>query len=91
MDMSTMASAVKNLPQYQQLMTDLGRHVAITSMCLKEFNNQNLINLAAVEQTLSTGALKINLIHIYFVIIIIICYFECSLLFDCYVVTMDLS
>lgn len=54
-DMGTMASAVRNLPQYQQLMSDLGRHVTITSMCMREFSNQNLLALSAVEQTLATG------------------------------------
>lgn len=54
-DMSTMASAVRNLPQYQQLMSDLGRHVIFTGMCMKEFSNQNLLELSAVEQTLATG------------------------------------
>ncbi len=54
-DMTTMASAVKNLPQYQQLMTDLGRHVAVASLCMKEFNEQKLIEISNIEQILSTG------------------------------------
>lgn len=55
LDMTAMASAVKDLPQYQQTMSDLGRHVAIATMCMKEFAVQSLLDISSVEQTLSTG------------------------------------
>ena len=55
LDMTAMATAVKDLPQYQQTMSDLGRHVAIATMCMKEFAVQSLLDISSVEQTLSTG------------------------------------
>ena len=33
----------------------VGRHVAIASMCMKQFGSQSLIDISSVEQTLSTG------------------------------------
>lgn len=55
MDISTMAAAVKNLPEYQQTMSNLNRHVAIASQCMAQFSQQNLMEISGVEQTLSTG------------------------------------
>jgi syntaxin-binding protein 1 len=54
-DISAMAMAVKNLPEYKQTMSNLGRHVAIAQKCMQAFSSQNLMTLSAIEQALSTG------------------------------------
>ncbi len=55
LDITTMAAAVKKLPEYTQTMTKLGQHVAIAQQCMDAFSKQNLMNLSQVEQTISTG------------------------------------
>jgi len=55
MDISTMAAAVKSLPEYQQTTTKLAEHVSITTQCMNTFTRQGLINISRVEQTISTG------------------------------------
>lgn len=55
MDMSAMAAAVKNLPEYQQMMSNYGRHVAVATQCMRAFSALDLIKYSNVEQTLSTG------------------------------------
>lgn len=55
MDITSMAAAVKKLPEYTQTMTKLGQHVAIAQQCMDAFSRQGLLNLAQVEQTISTG------------------------------------
>lgn len=55
MDISSMAAAVKTLPEYTQTMTKLGQHVAIAQQCMDGFSKQKLMQLSQVEQTISTG------------------------------------
>lgn len=55
LDITTMAAAVKKLPEYTQTMTKLGQHVAIATQCMDAFSRQGLMNLSQVEQTISTG------------------------------------
>ncbi|RYH09694.1 Sec1 family protein [archaeon] len=55
MDISAMSAAVKQLPQYQQTTSKLGQHVAIAQQCMSAFSRQGLMNIARVEQTISTG------------------------------------
>ncbi len=55
MKITQMASAVKSLPEYQQIMARLSQHVAIASMCMGEFTNQNLMNVSECEQKVGTG------------------------------------
>ena len=55
MKITQMASAVKSLPEYQQIMARLSQHVAIASMCMSEFTTLNLMNVSECEQKVSTG------------------------------------
>jgi hypothetical protein len=55
MDMSAMAAAVKNLPEYQQMMSNYGRHVAVATQCMRAFGKLELMKYSQIEQTLSTG------------------------------------
>ena len=55
LDITTMAAAVKKLPEYTQTMTKLGQHVAIAQQCMDAFGRQGLMGLSQVEQTISTG------------------------------------
>mmetsp|Transcript_122692 Transcript_122692/g.346890 ORF Transcript_122692/g.346890 Transcript_122692/m.346890 type:complete len:627 (+) Transcript_122692:18-1898(+) len=55
MDISTMAAAVKTLPEYTQTMTKLGQHVAVAQQCMDAFSREKLMQLSQVEQTISTG------------------------------------
>lgn len=55
MDITSMAAAVKKLPEYTQTMTKLGQHVNIAQQCMDAFSRQGLLNLSQVEQTISTG------------------------------------
>jgi syntaxin-binding protein 1 len=55
LDITTMAAAVKKLPEYTQTMTKLGQHVAIAQQCMDAFSKQGLLDLSQVEQTISTG------------------------------------
>jgi Sec1 family len=55
LDITTMAAAVKKLPEYTQTMTKLGQHVAIAQQCMNAFSKLGLLNLSLVEQIISTG------------------------------------
>jgi syntaxin-binding protein 1 len=55
LDITTMAAAVKALPEYTQTMTKLGQHVNIAQQCMDAFGKQGLLDLSQIEQTLSTG------------------------------------
>jgi len=55
MNITTMAAAVKELPEYQQTMNKLGQHVAIAQNCMDQFSKQGLMSLSQIEQTSSTG------------------------------------
>lgn len=55
LDITTMAAAVKKLPEYTQTMNKLGQHVAIAQQCMDAFSRLGLMNLSQVEQTISTG------------------------------------
>lgn len=55
LDITTMAAAVKKLPEYTQTMTKLGQHVAIAQQCMDAFGKQGLLDLSQTEQTISTG------------------------------------
>ena len=55
LDITTMAAAVKKLPEYTQTMTKLGQHVATAQQCMNAFSKLGLLNLSLVEQIISTG------------------------------------
>lgn len=52
---TTMAAAVKKLPEYQQTMSRLGEHVAISQQCMDAFSAGGILKFSQVEQTVSTG------------------------------------
>ena len=55
MNLSQMASALKQLPEYQEVMSKLSQHMYISHQCMAAFNKQGLLELAELEQTLATG------------------------------------
>jgi len=55
MSLSQMATALKALPEYQEVMSKLSQHMHISHQCMSVFNKQNLLELAELEQTLATG------------------------------------
>lgn len=50
LDITTMAAAVKKLPEYTQTMTKLGQHVAIAQQCMNAFGKLGLLNLSQVSR-----------------------------------------
>lgn len=55
MSLTQMAQALKALPEYQEVMSKLSQHMHISHQCMSEFNKQQLLDLAELEQTLATG------------------------------------
>jgi len=55
MSMSQMASALKALPEYQQVMEKLSHHMQLAHHCMDKLNMLGLMGLSEVEQTLATG------------------------------------
>lgn len=55
LSMSQMANALKNLPEYREVMSKLSQHMHIAHRCMDIFNKTNLLNLSDLEQTLAMG------------------------------------
>jgi syntaxin-binding protein 1 len=55
MSLSQMASALKALPEYREVMSKLSQHMHLSHECMDVFRAQNLLNLSELEQTLATG------------------------------------
>ena len=55
MSLSQMASALKDLPEYREIMSKLSQHMHLSHECMDVFNKLGLLDLADVEQTLATG------------------------------------
>mmetsp|Transcript_37856 Transcript_37856/g.55757 ORF Transcript_37856/g.55757 Transcript_37856/m.55757 type:complete len:655 (+) Transcript_37856:107-2071(+) len=55
LSMSQMASALKQLPEYREIMAKLSQHMHISHQCMAGFNKQSLLDLTELEQTLATG------------------------------------
>jgi syntaxin-binding protein 1 len=55
MSLSQMGNALKNLPQYREVMEKLSQHMQLAHECMGEFNKGDLIALSELEQTLATG------------------------------------
>jgi len=55
MSLSQMASALRSLPEYREVMSKLSQHMHISHQCMADFNKQNLLKLSELEQTLATG------------------------------------
>jgi syntaxin-binding protein 1 len=53
--MSQMASALKALPEYKELMSKLSMHMTIAHRCMEVLNKKGLMDLSDLEQTLATG------------------------------------
>jgi len=50
-----MASALKSLPEYREIMSKISQHMYISHQCMDLFNKQKLLDLSDLEQTLATG------------------------------------
>jgi len=55
MSLDQMASALKSLPEYRDVMSKLSQHMYIAHQCMEIFRKQNLLDLSDLEQTLATG------------------------------------
>lgn len=55
MSLSQMASALKELPEYREIMSKLSQHMHLAHECMDVFNRTGLLDLSDVEQTLATG------------------------------------
>ena len=55
MSLSQLASALKALPEYREVMSKLSQHMHIAHECMDEFNRNGLLDLSEIEQTLATG------------------------------------
>ncbi len=52
---SEMASALKKLPEYQEVISKLSQHMHVSHQCMSVFTREKLLDLAELEQTLATG------------------------------------
>jgi len=55
LSMSQMTAALKNLPEYQEVMAKLRDHMQIAHDCMKVFTQTGLLELSGIEQTLVNG------------------------------------
>lgn len=55
LSMSQMANALKNLPEYREVMSKLSQHMHISHRCMGIFNSMDLMNLSDLEQTMANG------------------------------------
>lgn len=55
LSVNQMAKALKQLPEYREVMSKLSQHMQIAHSCMDAFNKQGLLDLSDLEQTLATG------------------------------------
>lgn len=55
MSLSQMASALKALPEYREVMSKLSQHMHLAHECMDVLKKENLMELSDLEQTLATG------------------------------------
>lgn len=55
LSINQMAKARKALPEYREIMSKLSQHMQIAHQCMDAFNQQKLLDLSDLEQTLATG------------------------------------
>lgn len=55
MSLSQLASALKELPEYREVMSKLSQHMHIAHECMDQFGREGLLDLSDVEQTFATG------------------------------------
>ncbi|CAJ1966915.1 unnamed protein product [Cylindrotheca closterium] len=53
--LTELASALKALPEYREVMAKLSQHMHISRECMDKFSAEGLIDLSEIEQTLATG------------------------------------
>ena len=49
------ADALRELPEYKEVLSKLSQHFQITHDCLTKFTNEGLIEVSELEQTIATG------------------------------------
>jgi syntaxin-binding protein 1 len=55
MSLSEMASALKALPEYREVLSKLSQHMHLAHQCMDKFTKDKLLELSEFEQTLATG------------------------------------
>jgi len=55
MSLSDMASALKALPEYREVMSKVSQHMHLAYECMDKFRNESLMELSEFEQTVATG------------------------------------
>ncbi|VEU33572.1 unnamed protein product [Pseudo-nitzschia multistriata] len=55
MTLAQLASALKDLPEYQEVTAKLYQHMHLAHECMDEFKKAGLLELSDLEQTLATG------------------------------------
>ena len=55
MSLAQLASALKELPEYREVMSKLSQHMHLAHECMDQFGRAGLLDLSDVEQTLATG------------------------------------
>eukprot|EP00957_Ditylum_brightwellii_P211611 15366378-Ditylum_brightwellii.AAC.1 len=55
LSLQQMANALKDLPEYHDVMSKLSQHMHISHQCIEIFNWQTLLDMSELEQTLATG------------------------------------
>jgi syntaxin-binding protein 1 len=55
LSLSQMASALKALPEYREVMSKLSQHMHLAHECMGSFRKENLMELSELEQTCATG------------------------------------
>ena len=57
-DWKELQKAVKNLPQYREMMAKNEQHIAIASQCMSAMQSRKLLEVADLEQSMATGVNK---------------------------------
>lgn len=55
MSLSQMAAALKQLPEYREVLGKLSQHMHISHSCMDVFRKKDLLQVSEVEQTVATG------------------------------------
>jgi syntaxin-binding protein 1 len=55
MSLSQMATAMKALPEYQEVLSKLSQHMHLAHECMGAFRAQDLLNVSDLEQSAATG------------------------------------
>eukprot|EP00536_Pseudo-nitzschia_multiseries_P007692 jgi/Psemu1/240469/estExt_Genewise1.C_1830067 len=55
LSMGELAKVLKELPQYQEIMSKLSQHLSIATDCMDKLTQGNLVQLSELEQQLATG------------------------------------